>query len=173
MKTQIKYWLTVFMLLIPSVILFKLGGSEYAIPFIILVLMFVSLNNFEIPLRKNYKKILTFIPIVALFILLLIQKHLIYPTQETLIPSELDASIIISCITVFVAMASTLLVLKRTRGTPFLAYQNMFYKIVGFIIALVVCTTYLTRDLTSIFIVTINGLVLGTMLLLSHKEYLR
>lgn len=173
MKTQIRYWLTVFILLIPSAILFKLGGGIYSIPFIILVLMFVSLNNFDIPLRKNYKSILTFIPIIALFLLLLTQKHTIYPIQETITPSELDAAIIISCVTIFVAIASTLLVLKRTKGITSLTHQNMFYKIVGFIIALVVCTTYITRDTVSIFIITINGLVLGTTILLSHKEYLR
>ncbi len=170
---SLRHWLTVLILLTPSAILFKLGGIAYATPFILLVLMFVSLNNLNTPLKKDYIKIVTALPILALFFLLLTNKQAVSPEQQKLLPSELDIVIIISCITTFTAIASSLLILKRTKGKKAILSQNVFYKVSGFIIALVLCATYITTDAISIFVITITGLVLGTLLLLSHKEYLR
>ncbi|MEI6079066.1 MAG: hypothetical protein WCQ53_00310 [bacterium] len=49
--------------------------------------------------------------------------------------------------------------------------QNMFYRISAFITAFSLLTILTTKDLTTAFIIMINGFVIYVLLFLSYKEY--
>ena len=49
--------------------------------------------------------------------------------------------------------------------------QNMFYRISAFITAFSLLTILTTKDLTAVFIIMINGLIIYVLLFLSYKEY--
>jgi hypothetical protein len=49
--------------------------------------------------------------------------------------------------------------------------KKVFYRVSGFMVAFSLLSMAVTKDLASIFIMIINALVIGVLLLLSHKEY--
>ncbi|MCX6112355.1 MAG: hypothetical protein NTY22_03580 [Proteobacteria bacterium] len=49
--------------------------------------------------------------------------------------------------------------------------QRQFYRISGFMVSFVLFTLFITKDITSIFIIMVNGFIIYLLLLLSYKEY--
>ena len=115
-KSVLKFILTLTVMALPSVMLFYRGGYAYSIPFIFLVVFFMYFNNFKYPHRSRYKKIITAVPVVILFYWL--ANPGISKTTELAIPSlpDMKIAVILSCISVFTAVVSALLILKRTKG---------------------------------------------------------
>ena len=48
--------------------------------------------------------------------------------------------------------------------------KSVFYRVSGFMTAFALLSMAVTKDLTSIFIMIINALIISVLLLLSHKE---
>jgi energy-coupling factor transporter transmembrane protein EcfT len=111
-----RYILMFAIMIFPSFVLFSKGGFAYAIPFVLLTLLYMNLNDFGRTVTNNYKKILTSIPLVALFF------WMVYPnTAKPSDPKSIDLyetriAVLLSCVTIFVATTSVLLTLKRTKG---------------------------------------------------------
>ena len=113
---MIRIALTLAIIIFPAGVLFWKGGYSYSIPFIFLLLLYVQFNDFIVPFRENYKKILTATPLVVLFYWLSTSN-----TEQTtkvlaLDHYEVKIAVMLSCITIFIATTSILLILKRTKG---------------------------------------------------------
>ena len=115
-KVVLKVIFSLIIMISPAIILFYRGGSAYAIPYAFLVILFMYLNNLNCSLRNNYTKIITAIPLVALLYFLASPKT--EKTLESNMPNLPDMKIVVilSCISVFIAITSALLILKRTKG---------------------------------------------------------
>ena len=115
-KAVLKVVLPLLIMTSPSIILFYRGGSAYAIPFAFLVILFIYLNNFNWSHKNNYRKIVIAIPIVALLYFMASPKS--DKILESNMPNLPDMKIVVtlSCISVFIATISALLILKRTKG---------------------------------------------------------
>lgn len=50
---------------------------------------------------------------------------------------------------------------------------SIFYRICGFFITFTLLTLIVTKDLTYIFLIMINGFTVHLLLLLSYKEYVK
>ncbi|MCX6112354.1 MAG: hypothetical protein NTY22_03575 [Proteobacteria bacterium] len=115
-KAVLKFVLTLAIMIFPAFILFYNGGYAYSILFTFLIILFMYLNDFKKSHKNNYKKIITVIPIAALFYWLAIPKNGKFPGPRMLENSELKIAVILSCISIFIAVMSALLILKRTKG---------------------------------------------------------
>ncbi|MEI6079065.1 MAG: hypothetical protein WCQ53_00305 [bacterium] len=113
---MIRVALILAIIIFPAGVLFWKGGYSYSIPFIFLLLLYVQFNDFMLPFKENYKKILTAIPLVVLFYWLSTSNTEHTTKALPLGNSDVKIAVILSCITIFVATTSILLILKRTKG---------------------------------------------------------
>ena len=100
----------------PSFVLFSKGGYAYAIPFALLTLLYLQLNDLQRSITLNYKKLITAIPVIALFSWMVHPGVTKLTEQQRTRPDEIKIAILLSCITVFVAITSALLIIKRIKG---------------------------------------------------------
>ena len=115
-RPVLRFVLTLAIMMSSAMILFYKGGYAYSIPFTFLIVIFMYLNDRKGPHGNNYRKVITAIPILILFYWLASLNRTTPLEQKMPSLSDMKIAVVLSCISVFIAVVSTLLILKRTKG---------------------------------------------------------
>jgi len=109
-----KWVITTTILLTPAVIMAIRSGYIYSAAIALLVLAIVLVYDFKAPNYLSWKKSLVALPFLSIFIYITNTNRLIKELSINI--SELVISIIIICLSLFIAGFGSLLILSRTRG---------------------------------------------------------